>query len=84
MVHATETETSDAFLDIVLADSELLAAEFEAIVSGAWPPRPRRPRPAFPHLPQARSGPVDRSLVTSSGRPEPSTRTPRCRQRGPP
>ena len=50
-----DTELDEAFLDLVLADAELLGAAFEAIVAAEWgptpplrplPPRPDRPKPS--------------------------------------
>jgi len=37
--------TKEQFLDLLLADEELLRAEFEAIITAEWPgPPPNRPR----------------------------------------
>lgn len=33
----------DAFLDVIYSDSDLLTAEFDAIVAGAWPSPPAEP-----------------------------------------
>jgi hypothetical protein len=47
----TRTTTDAEFLDLVLADEDLLRAEFEAIIAAAWqepPPPPRRPAPSEP------------------------------------
>jgi len=37
----------DAFLDLVYADDELLRAEFDALISAAWPNTPDPPRARF-------------------------------------
>jgi hypothetical protein len=46
---AVDTELDEAFLDLVLADAELLGAAFEAIVAAEWgPTQPLRPPPPTP------------------------------------
>ncbi|WP_147064459.1 hypothetical protein [Terrabacter aerolatus] len=74
-------DVSTRFVEIVCADEDLLAAEFEAIISASWPPSPAPPRPdgaGDSHVEQPVEGP----------RPAPrprwlASRTPR-RQRSPP
>ena len=46
---AVDTELDEAFLDLVLADAELLGAAFDAIVAAEWGPTPpHRPPPPTP------------------------------------
>ena len=81
----TRTTTDTDFVDLVLADEDLLRAEFEAIIAAAWqePPRPRRPAPPGPDdqpVPGAVAGPLYRTPPAAS---VPSRRR-HCRQRSPP
>ncbi len=78
-------EATRAFHDVVLGDPDLLAAEFDAIIAGAWDgawPAWPRPRPGFtgpPRAPLRREGwaaPAPRAVEL--------VRLPRRRPRGPP
>lgn len=75
---------ADAFLDLLCADPDLLAAEFEAIVAAGWgappPDRPAPPEPARERPPWT----VDPAAVHPRRPPlgEPNPLPPR--QRGPP
>jgi hypothetical protein len=55
MTPAARTE-DDAFLALVLADEELLDAEFDALVAAVWAPGPpRRPAPVPVPAPSGRT-----------------------------
>lgn len=77
------------FLDLVLADEDLLRAEFDAIIQATWSPPPASPpaspsrcdRPGRRGAPQPRSQP--RNEIEAAGGLE-SRRSPRARQRSPP
>ena len=55
----------DEFLDVVLGDAELLAAEFEAIIENAWGGEPEGARP------EVRRGPGD-GAASHPGTPIPA------------
>ena len=79
-------------LDVLLADPELLAHEFEAIIAANYPASPDRPEPAPPPRwpgSAARRAPVPRPARPSRGSSVPSRvasarRRARARERGPP
>jgi hypothetical protein len=47
VINTTTRSAIDDFLDVVLADEQLLRAEFEAILSAQWPDRREPARPAL-------------------------------------
>lgn len=65
------TQIQDEFLAVVLADEDLLRAEFDAIISEAWPPptESRRPLPAGGPTP----GPRPTTPPDTDGRDVPSS-----------
>lgn len=42
---AVEEAVDELFVELMCADEELLAAEFEAIIAAGWPEQPRVPPP---------------------------------------
>lgn len=81
------TSTVDEeFLDLILADDDLLQAEFDAIVAASWsdldrpPPRPKSPPPP--------AGPPGRALAMRGWVQNPHRRWPdlrsQARERSPP
>jgi hypothetical protein len=90
MTAANEQQTiadAEVFVDLVLADDDLMRAEFDALMAACWesPSEPPRCKPSPPSggwagRPPHRWPPWHRSILIGTV----PARRPRSRQRGPP